>query len=490
MKVNSASLVNLDSGAVCVLMTQEAARRRPLRTAGGGAVFDAALRRGLEGKRFSGEREEKLALWVDRIPVLLVVVGKGGELSSVALRALVRRAAADDHLAAAARVQVVPHDRTEKTCRAVAEGLWIGGYGWNRYLSSKPSARRVRVADKQFVLAGADAALLRETAAVCEGVTLTRDLVNENADIVNAPYFEERLRGLLRGRPGVKLRVLEKKDLQKLGMNLYLAVNKGSQYPPKLMIVQYDGGRSGAPYTALVGKGMTFDSGGLNIKPTGSIEDMRLDMAGAGALLGVLRNVLHFKPRCNLLLAFCMAENAVDALSYKPGDVYVGFSGKSVEITSTDAEGRLVLADANAYITKHYRVGRLVNIATLTGAVLVALAQDHSGLMSNDDGLARRLEESAEATDDRVWRLPIYEELGGYIKSKCADLRNTCAHKGMGGTITAGEFLRQFVAEGVKWAHLDIAGTAFINNSEHGYFGYGATGAGVRLLTHFVRHLD
>jgi leucyl aminopeptidase len=155
-----------------------------------------------------------------------------------------------------------------------------------------------------------------------------------------------------------------------------LAVNRGSQYPPKLVIVRYNGAPDrGEKYTALVGKGLTFDSGGLNIKGTGNIEEMRLDMAGAGAVLGVLRNTLHFKPAKNLLFAFALVENAVDAMSYKPGDVYVGYAGKSVEIANTDAEGRLVLADANAYVCKNFPVKTLVNIATLTGAVLVALAR-------------------------------------------------------------------------------------------------------------------
>jgi leucyl aminopeptidase len=266
-----------------------------------------------------------------------------------------------------------------------------------------------------------------------------------------------------------------------------LAVNQGSRKEPKLIIVKYQGAGSKEKYTALIGKGVTFDTGGLNLKPTGSMETMRMDMSGTAAVIGTLKNTIALGLKKNVLFVCAVAENAIGSGSFKPGDVFRAYNGKTVEVNNTDAEGRLVLADAIAYVVKNYKPEQIIDIATLTGACVVALGHDYSGLISTNDKLAKQLVDSSKHTDDRVWRLPIYPEMKDSVKSNYADIRNTGFPKGAAGASTAAEFLRQFTDD-TPWAHLDIAGTAYAEGSGRMYYGFGATGAGVRLLTDYLKN--
>lgn len=325
-----------------------------------------------------------------------------------------------------------------------------------------------------------------ETATICQGVNLTRDLVNDNADTVTSTFLENIIKGLIQKKNNISTEVLNKKELKAKGLNLHLAVNQGSQKEPKLIIVKYKGSSQKDNYTAIVGKGLTFDSGGLNLKSTSHIETMRHDMSGAAAVIGVLKNVISLGVKKNIIFATAIAENCIGPGSYKPGDIIKSYSGKTVEIANTDAEGRLVLADAISYVVKNYKPNKIIDIATLTGACVIALGYDYSGLITTDDTLTKQLMRASNDTDDWLWRLPIYPEISEYIKSKIADLKNIGLPKGAAGASTAAEFIRQFT-EGVRWAHLDIAGTAFVEGEGRMYYGYGATGAGVRLLTNYLR---
>jgi leucyl aminopeptidase len=292
---------------------------------------------------------------------------------------------------------------------------------------------------------------------------------------------------LVRGKKHISIETLNKKQMQAKKLGLHLAVNQGSNKEPKLIIVKYNGAAHNSNYTAFIGKGMTFDTGGINLKPSGSIETMRIDMSGAAAVVGTLQNAIALNLKKNVLFVVGLAENAIGSRAYNPGDVICGYAGKTVEVANTDAEGRLVLADAIAYVVKNYKPARLIDIATLTGACVVALGHDYTGLMTNDDKFSRQLVRSSNETDDRVWRLPIYPELKKSVESKIADIRNLGYPKGAAGTITAAEFLHQFT-EGTTWAHLDIAGTAFDDGQGKWYFGHGATGAGVRLITYYLQN--
>ena len=413
---------------------------------------------------------------------LFVGLGKIEKLSLTDLRVQVRKACLSVYLQKAKTVEIIPHRRDDAAIIAIIEGVAIGTYIWDKYKSKDKNDKIIK--DKQITIAVEAKKTFTDALGLCQGVNLARDLVNDNADTITSDYLEKMVRGLIKGNKNIGLEILNRKELKAKGLNLHLAVNQASNKEPKLIIVRYSGGKKNEGYTAIIGKGMTFDTGGLNLKPTGSIETMKIDMSGAAAVCGVLKNVLTLGIKKNLLFVLGTAENSIGSAAYKPGDVITGYAGKSVEIGNTDAEGRLVLADAFAYTIKNYKPARMIDLATLTGACVAALGFDYSGLFSNSDELARQLLEASNVTDDRAWRLPIYPELKEYIKSPVADLKNTSSIKG-GGANTAAEFLHQFT-EGTTWAHLDIAGSAYAQGAGRMYYGHGATGAGVRLLTYYL----
>jgi leucyl aminopeptidase len=254
-----------------------------------------------------------------------------------------------------------------------------------------------------------------------------------------------------------------------------------------LILLHYKGDPKSKDLTAVVGKGITFDTGGLNLKPTGSIETMKCDMAGAAAVLGILKACQALKLKKNVIGVIAAAENAISAEAYKPGDVYISHSGKSVEITNTDAEGRLVLADALSYVQTHYELSRVIDLATLTGGVVVALGEEATGLFSNDDALINQLKKASARTGERIWELPLYPEYLDALKSPIADLKNS--RNGRKASAGSGAmFLRQFIEEDLPWAHLDIAGTAYLSETSPYSPSY-ATGVGVKLLIEFLENL-
>jgi leucyl aminopeptidase len=435
--------------------------------------------------QFSAKEGQLFPIIFQKKVVLLVGLGEKKDLSSTALRIQVRKAFLSPYLNAPQSMVVLPFDEEEANIKALIEGIYIGTYGWRKYQNKMKNEKPAF--EKDIVVVAKKKEVYADILTICEGVMLTRNLVNENADEATSEHVEKTIRQLSKNNKKVKIEVLNKKEMESEGLGLHLAVNKASAKEPKLIIVQYQGGSAKDPYTAIVGKGITFDTGGLNLKPTGSMETMRTDMSGSAAVVGILKNTLALEIKKNILFVCAMAENAIGSNAFKPGDVITSYSGKTVEIGNTDAEGRLVLADAFSYIIKNYKPSRIIDMATLTGACVIALGHDYAGLVTTDDDLSRKLIHSSKETDDRIWRLPIYPELKDAVKSQIADIRNLGFPKGAAGTLTAAEFLRQFT-EGTPWAHLDIAGTAYVDNGCRLYYGQGATGIGVRLLTHYLMH--
>lgn len=447
----------------------------------------AAIFQLVQNGQFRGTNGELFPIPNGKNLLILVGVGKVNELSSTALRILTRQAVLSGFLRTVKEVEVIPHDQSEGTVRAVIEGIMIGGYSWRKYQTEpKSPVPSVPVEEKTFHLAVEHKKTYDDMITVCEGLTLTRDLINENADVTTSDYFEKVIRDLVKGHSQVSLEILNRKELKAKGLGLHVAVNQGSDKEPKLIIVRYNGAGTKSNYTAFIGKGMTYDTGGLNLKPTGSMETMRCDMSGGAAVVGTLKNVLALGLKKNILFVVGLAENAIDSRSYKPGEVFRSYNGKTVEIGNTDAEGRLVLADAISYVVRNYKPSRLIDIATLTGACVIALGYDYSGLVTTSDEMSRDLVHASNLTDDRVWRLPTYPEIKDYVKSNIADIKNVGLPRGAAGTLTAAEFLRQFT-EDTPWAHLDIAGTAFCDGKGRFYYGHGATGAGVRLMTEYLK---
>ncbi len=472
-----------DRSSVIVLVTSEQVKAGKLPSKN--KALDQELGKAIRAVHFEGGNGEMVTTVVGEKAVLLVGLGKENEISRTAICVAVRRALLSAHLKKVSSVEIVPHRDAAETVTPIIEASIIGVYAWKKYVSSK---KEERVPDKKDVYV---VAVPRDEYAgvmrVAENVNFARDLVNDNADVTHSLYLEKVVRGIVRGEKNVSLEILDRKKLQAKKFGLLLAVNQGSNKEPRVLLARYRGAGKKAPYIALVGKGLTFDSGGLNLKTTGHIETMRCDMSGAAAVIALLKVALELKIKRNIIFACAIAENAIDANAYKPGDVVISYSGKSVEIGNTDAEGRLVLADLLSYIIKKDRPAQVVDIATLTGSVVIALGHDYTGMVSNNDVLAESLLKSASATDERTWRLPNYPELKEAIKSKTADIKNISNWRGAGGTITAAEFLRQFVGD-TPWAHLDIAGTAFVENDARLYYGHGATGVGIRLLSHYLQN--
>lgn len=321
--------------------------------------------------------------------------------------------------------------------------------------------------------------------AIAEGVHSARDLVNMGADLVTPHYLAEHARKIAAANKKIRLTVFDKKQLEKEGFGLLLAVGRGAPvgHEPVCIIAEYHGDPKSKETTVLVGKGVTYDTGGLNLKPTGYMETMRCDMAGAAAVLATLQVVAALKLKKNITVVVPAAENSIGSRSFKPGDVYSSYSGKTVEVGNTDAEGRLILADALHYAVKKLKPTHIVDLATLTGAVEIALGSEATGLFSNNDVLADRLLRAGTTTYERLWRFPLYEEYKEGLKSPIADLKN---HGGgrSAGSILGALFLQEFI-DGVPWAHLDIAATAFLSEAKS-YQPKHATGIGVRLLVEFL----
>lgn len=477
------STAKFNQKVAIVLLTKDQLKNREFNF--NNAPLREAVARLFQAGQFTGGSAEIFPVAVGKCLVILVGLGEQNKLSLTELRIRVRTALRSTYLSKVESLECIPHDNQSDSVIAAIEGVLLGGYEWNKYLSA--AKKDIPIAEKNIVLIAPSKPAFEEAIAICEGVNSARDLVNENADIVTAEYIEKNIKDLIKGRKNISVEILGRKEMKQKGLGLHLAVNQGSVNEPKLVIVRYTGAPDRSDYTALVGKGMTFDTGGLNLKPTGSIESMRCDMSGAATVVGVLKNVLNLQLKRNVIFAVGLAENSIDAASYKPGDVFRGYAGKTVEIGNTDAEGRLVLADAISYVVKNYKPNRIIDIATLTGACVVALGHDYTGLISNDQDLAQKLLRWAQETDDRSWQLPNYPEIKEQVKSRIADLYNIGTIRGAGGACTAAEFLRQFT-EDTPWAHLDIAGTAFVSAEGRMYFGHGATGAGVRLLTHYLMH--
>ena len=468
-----------DQDALVVFLSVEQLKSRELPVKD--AKLSAEFQKVMEAGVFEAVAGSQFPAILGRKIVLFVGLGKTRDLSLSGLRIAVRRALLSAPLSRTESVELILPEDNRENVEAAIEGALIGTYAWKKYVTRKKDDRTVE--HKKIFIAAKEQPGYAATAKVAANVNFARALVNENADVTDAVYLEKVMKDIVSGHKNVKLEILGRKELLAKGFGLLLAVNQGSNKKPRVLIASYTGA-PGQAYTAVIGKGLTYDTGGLNLKPTGHMETMRCDMSGAAAVLSLLKTVLELGIKKNIIFACGVAENAISANAYKPGDVLTSLSGKTIEVGNTDAEGRLVLADVISYVIQQYKPARLIDLATLTGAVSVALGNDYSGLVSNDDALAEALLKSSALTDDRIWRLPSYPELREAIKSKIADLRNTSSWRGAGGTITGAEFLRQFVGD-TPWAHLDIAGTAFVEGDGRMYFGHGATGAGVRLLTHY-----
>lgn len=384
----------------------------------------------------------------------------------------------------------------EQECiRAVAEGALLGLYKFNKYISK---ANNNYLTIKKMTLLVQEPYSSELNKAANEGITVStsanfaRDLVNEPASYMTPSKFAQ-LAIEVGNEHSIKTKVLDLDEIKQEDMGAIIAVNSGSIEPAKVIVMEYKSPSNNCKHLGLVGKGITFDSGGLSIKSSEYMYRMHCDMAGAAAVLGAMQAIAFNKLNVNVTAVIPVTENLVDAKSYKVGDIIKTREGKTVEILSTDAEGRLILADALSYIRSFTKLDYLVDIATLTGSVVYALGHFCSGVMTNCDELLSKLKKSGDVSGEKIWQLPLYEEYKNQIKSDIADLENSGGKPA--GSICAGLFLQEFVGD-ICWAHLDIAGTAWMDESIMPYMRTpflpkeGATGTGTRLLYYLAREIS
>lgn len=372
-----------------------------------------------------------------------------------------------------------------ETVAEIASGILLRSYSFDKYRTRKDGdddkpPKGVKVTIQCANPAAARKAFV-DARAVADGVILARDLVNEPANTLGPVELAEQARAL--SALGLKVEILTEKEMKKLGMGALLGVAQGSSRPARLAIVSWSGGKPKDKPVALVGKGVVFDTGGNSMKTSSGMEDMKGDMGGSAAVIGAMYALAARKAKANVVGIVGVVENMVDGNAQRPGDIVTSMSGQTIEVLNTDAEGRLVLADALWYAAERFKPAAMIDVATLTGAVMIALGQNHAGLFSNDDALADKLVAAGKDTHERLWRLPMGDDYDKLIDSKNADMKNIGGR--FGGAISAAQFLKRFVKD-IPWAHLDIAGTAMSTPSVEFNNSWG-TGFGVRLLDRFIR---
>ncbi|MCH8926519.1 MAG: leucyl aminopeptidase [Proteobacteria bacterium] len=464
-----------------------------------------ALGRAIKGSRFTGKKGQLLevlgppGVGVSRI--LLAGLGKPGELEDVDLENLggsvMAQLQASGAREVAIMVDAIGQFRRKAPQRAARYGFGalLRSYRFDKYRTKEKPEDKPSLA-KVTVMVQNPAAARRafdDLEKIAEGVFFTRDLVSEPANIIYPKSLAREARKL--GKLGVKVQVLGTAEMRRLGMGALLGVAQGSDNDPQLVVMRWDGapkgrgakgrgakGRARGPI-AFVGKGVTFDTGGISIKPSAHMEDMKWDMGGAGVVIGLMRALAGRKARVNAVGVCGLVENMPSAKAQRPGDIVTSASGQTIEVINTDAEGRLVLADALWYVQEKFKPRAIIDLATLTGAIIVALGHDHAGLFSNDDRLAERLTAAGKAVGEPVWRMPLGESYDKNIDSDAADMKNVGARGG--GAITAAQFLQRFVDKGMPWAHLDIAGVTWESKAKP-TAPKGGTGFGVRLLDRLV----
>ncbi|MDQ1331484.1 MAG: leucyl aminopeptidase [Thermodesulfobacteriota bacterium] len=444
---------------------------------------------------FRGAKGDELTLYnlpeVKSPRVIFLGLGKINKIDAESLRALCGRAVKKciksklKNMIIAAPSSVKLGMETGEVLEPMLEGAFLGNHVFSKYKEEKknrPLEKAGLYTEPQIMSVFSGLPLQVET--VCAGTLLAREWVSTPSNYKKPEQFAKKISSAA-GNENLAIKVFKNKYLIRLGFGAMVAVGAGSRNKPVFLILKYN--PKGAKKTiALIGKGITFDSGGINLKPPGSLEDMKMDMAGAAAVAATLISAAKMKPKMRIIGAIPIVENMPSGDATRPGDIITGYNGKTIEINNTDAEGRLILADAISYVLKEERPDIMIDVATLTGACVIALGEKIAGLFSPDDELADKIIESAKKTGERCWRMPLPDDYREYLKSEFADISNMSSSR-WGGAITAALFLSEFIKD-TRWAHIDIAGPAYIKK-ETDYCGAGGTGFGVRLLCDLIQKL-
>ncbi len=487
MTISFSSLALPKTGSVLFLVPQGA------KPSGLAAQMDkqlkGALTRAIKVQSFKGEKGKDLTLLAPEgttlKKVFILGIGKIADLTEADFETIGGKAAgyASDGGALAICLEGELENGVggAEIAARVALGAQLGAYRFNKYKTkdkTKVSASKIVVATK---LAARAKSQWSELSALSEGIMLARDFVNEPANILSPPEFARRARALT--KLGVKVEVLSEAQMKKLGMGSLLGVGQGSAFPSQMVIMQWNGAAKTKQPLAFVGKGVCFDTGGISIKPAGGMEDMKGDMGGAAAVTGLMHSLAKRKAKVNVVGVIGLVENMPSSTAQRPGDIVTSMSGQTIEVLNTDAEGRLVLADALWYTQNRFSPKFMIDLATLTGAIMIALGQDYAGMFSNNDKLCDQLASVGKREGEQVWRMPMNSNFDKMIDTPNADMKNIGGR--YAGSSTAAQFLQRFV-NNVPWVHLDIAGTA-MGSPKSATSQSWASGYGVKLLDRLVK---
>ena len=477
------------SGALVLLLEEggsaESATGSTWKTAD--AAIDGAIARALAAAEFTGKKGQNatiLAPGADLTRIVAIGLGKLADATTLAFEEV--GGALAMALAREPAVSVAADGLTPAQAASVAMGAALRAYRFDRYRTKEKPEDKPRLARLNFLVAdpAAAKAAWAPMRAVVDGVFIARDLVSEPPNVLTPMEMAERCRGL--ERLGLKVEVLGPKEMTKLGMGALLGVSWGSATEPRLVVMRWDGagkaGKTKPKPLCFIGKGVTFDTGGISIKPAGGMEDMKWDMAGSGAVVGLMAALAGRRARVDAVGLVGLVENMPDGKAMRPGDVVKSLSGQTIEVINTDAEGRLVLADVLTYCQQKFDPRFMIDLATLTGAIIVGLGHEYGGMFSNDDDLAAKLHAVGNATGEKLWRMPLHADYDKLIRSEIADMKNIGGRPG--GAIIGAQFVQRFV-NGKAWAHLDIAGMAW-SSKDGATTPKGATAYGVRLLDRLV----
>ena len=454
---------------------------------------DGALTRAVKAADFKPKKGKSLDVvapaGLGNSRIILIGAGAAKDFSAIEAETLGGNAAAkllagsDKNAAIALTGLAVKKPGAEEIAARIAIGARMKCYRFDKYRTKEKKEDKPVLAKITVVTSSAKAKdVYADYDKIGDGVFLTRDLVSEPPNVLYPESFAKRCEAL--SKLGVKVKVLGEAEMKKLGMGSLLGVGEGSARESRLVAMEWMGGAKGETPVAFVGKGVTFDTGGISLKPSAGMEDMKWDMGGAGAVVGAMAALAGRKAKANVVGVIGLVENMPDGAAQRPGDVVKSMSGQTIEVLNTDAEGRLVLADALWWTQETYKPKTIIDLATLTGAIIVSLAHEFAGMFTKDDKLAKLLDAAGEATGDKLWRMPLTAAHDEMIKSDIADMQNI-GGKG-GGSSTAAAFLGRFIQDGVSWAHLDIAGMAW-NTKDKPTCPKGGSGFGVRLLDEYVR---
>jgi leucyl aminopeptidase len=375
----------------------------------------------------------------------------------------------------------------EQTASLLASGALLAAYKFNKYFTQKTEQEKFETKDFNLIVSNKEGAYheFEPLKALALAVYFARDLVSEVPNILYPESYAQQIMEKLEPL-GIDIAVLGEREMRELEMGALLGVGQGSHNESKLVVMRYNGGSSKEKPICFVGKGVTFDTGGISIKPSLNMHDMKHDMAGSAAVIGVLKALALRSAKVNAVGVIGLVENMPGGGAQRPGDVVKTMSGQTAEVLDTDAEGRLVLCDCVTYVQKNFDPDCIIDLATLTGAIVVSLGRTYAGIFANDDGLAQKLTDSSFKTNEKLWRMPLHKDYDDMIKSSVADVANIGSERGSAGSSTAAHFIGRFIKDGVKWAHLDIAGTAWDKTGKNPICPKGGVGFGVRLLNKFV----